>query len=63
MFETLVDISETEDRLLRNVFERHQNVIHNPVKIDLCSFNLVILIEPSEFLALNPFKRPREVSK
>ena len=54
-FETLVDIFETVDRLLRNVFERHQNVIHNPVKIDFCSFKLVILIEPLDFLALNPF--------
>ena len=52
VFEALVDISETVGRFLQNVFESDQNVIHNPVKIDFCSFNLIILIELSEFLAL-----------
>ena len=39
----------------------HQNVIHSPVKIAFCSFSLIIPTELSEFVALNPFKRPFEL--
>ena len=39
------------DRLLPTGFESHQNVIHSPMKIDFCSFNLIIPAELSEFVA------------
>ena len=33
----------------------HQYAIHNPVKIDLSSFNLIIPTELTEFVTLNPY--------
>ena len=33
----------------------HQYVIHNPVKIDFSSFNLIIPTELTEFVTLNPY--------
>ena len=39
------------DRLLPIGFESHQDVIHSSVKIDFCSFNLIIPAELSEFVA------------
>ena len=39
------------DRLLPTGFESHQNVIRSPMKIDFCSFNLIIPAELSEFVA------------
>ena len=39
----------------RPALRSHQNVIHSPLGIDFCSFNLIIRTELSEFVALNVF--------
>ena len=49
----LVDICEID--FCRPAVKSHQNVIHSPVKIDFCSFNLIIPTELSEFVALTSF--------
>ena len=47
----------------RPTLRSHQSVIHSPLGIDFCSFNLIIPTEISQFVALNVFRRPREFSK
>ena len=56
-----MNICETNE-FCRPAFKGHQIVIHSPVKIDFWSVNLIFPTELSEFVAHNPFNRPREFS-